>query len=368
MNDWTWPLVYAALFIESFVAGMLLVPLAVKLAYRWGFHAQPGGRHTHSLPTPTLGGLAIVWGAALTVLANLGLAFVLRGWLAARFPEVGRYLVNIPSVLGKLGAIGVGALAMWALGLVDDKKPLGPKVKLAVMVLATLPLLAAGIRIQGFLPWPWLGVVVTVLWILFLTNSFNFLDNMDGLCAGVAAVVCAAFGLISWFAGEWFMTAIYAVLAGSLLAFLWHNFHPARLFMGDNGSLFVGYTIASLSILATYYERGVQTRLPVLTPLIVLGVPIFDTVSVLWIRWRSGQPLMRGDRNHFSHRLLDLGMSAPRAAIFIYIVTGAVALGAIPLRTAGLKGSAAVVIQTALLFWIVYMIERTAKRNGNRSR
>jgi UDP-GlcNAc:undecaprenyl-phosphate GlcNAc-1-phosphate transferase len=266
--------------------------------------------------------------------------------------------------LRPLIAILVGAVAMSILGLVDDKLGLGPKLKLGVQILATLPLLWAGVRIQGFLPWPWLGALATVVWIVFLTNSFNFLDNMDGLSSGVACIVSLAFFLVSFFAGEWFIAGLHAALAGCLFGFLVHNTHPARLFMGDNGSLFIGYLIGCLSVLSTYYKTGVPTALPFLTPVIILGVPIFDTLSVMWIRMREGRPLMRGDRNHFSHRLTDLGMSQKRAVGFIYVVTAAMALGAAPLRSVDGFGAAAILCQTALLFYIIHRIERWGARRA----
>jgi UDP-GlcNAc:undecaprenyl-phosphate GlcNAc-1-phosphate transferase len=207
-----------------------------------------------------------------------------------------------------------------------------------------------------------MGAVATVVWVVFLMNSLNFLDNMDGLTGGISMIVSVAFALVAFSAGKWFMAAIFVTLAGSLAGFLIHNFHPAKLFMGDNGSLFLGYIIAALSIQCNYSDPNAPTILPMLTPLIVLGVPIFDTVSVLWIRWRAGKPLMQGDKNHFSHRLLDLGMSQRRAALLIYFLTAAVALGAIPLRTASLPGGCAILLQTALVFLAIYHIERAAQR------
>ena len=339
----------------------LLVPATTVLARRWGFLAHPGDRHAHLEPTPVLGGVAIAGGFFAVLLANLVLARWAYPALAERLPAVARYLPNVPSRFKELGAVSGGALAVWLLGLIDDRRALGPWLKLACMALATLPLVWAGVRIEAFVPLPWVGAAATVVWLVFLMNSFNFLDNMDGLCAGVAAIVTLAFGLIAFYAGQWFMAAIYAVLAGALLGFLRHNFSPARLFMGDNGSLFVGYLIGALSVQSTFYEQDVPTVWPVITPAIVLGVPIFDTLSVLWIRWRTGRPLMQGDRNHFSHRLVDLGMSPRRAVTFIYVVTAAVALGAVPLRKVGQAGALAILAQAALLFWVIYRIERTAK-------
>ncbi|MFP4382173.1 MAG: nucleotide exchange factor GrpE [Candidatus Sumerlaeia bacterium] len=358
-----WLLAYGLLLLETFVLAAILAPLTIPLARRAGYEAGGGGRHIHRGAMTTLGGLAVVGSFLIVVVGNAWGAWIFRDFLLERFPAVGRYAANIPSVSRQLGAILIGGLIMCILGLLDDRFNLGPRLKLAIMILATVPLLLADVRIHGFLPWPWLAAVVTVLWVVFLTNSFNFLDNMDGLSSGIAAIVCLAFMLISIFAGEWFIAGLYAALAGALLGFLAHNFYPARLFMGDNGSLFVGYMIGSLSILSTYYESGVPTSLPVLTPLIVLGVPIFDTLSVMWIRLREGRPLMEGDRNHFSHRLTDLGMSQRRAVTFIYIVTAAVALGAVPLRTVGGLGGLAIVAQVGLLFWVIHRIERWGKKN-----
>ena len=364
MNNWTWLGVYAALLVEAFLVAMAFVPLSIRLARRLGWVSQPSraDRHLHTDSMPIMGGVAIVAAFLVVIAANLAAAHLLHGWLADRVPSVGAYVANIPSAFKQLGAVLAGGLVMHAMGLVDDRRPLPPALKLLIMVLAALLLVWAGVSIRGFLPWPWLGAVLTVGWVVLLTNSFNFLDNMDGLCAGVAAIVVLAFGAVSFLAGEWFMAAIYSVLGGVLLGFLWHNFSPARLFMGDGGALFVGYMIGALSVLATYYERGVQTQLPVVTPLVVLGVPIFDTVSVMWIRWREGRPLMQGDRSHFNHRLVDLGMSPRRAVTFIYVITAVVALGALPLRWVPVPGALAILAQTALVFWIIHRIERTARR------
>jgi len=366
ITHWHWLIIYIALFAQALILALLLVPLSMRIAVGFGFVAYPGGRHIHAKPMPVLGGMAISGSFLLILFLNIVLAHLMRDRFPQQFVGVASYIANIPSRFPQLGAIVLGALAMSVLGWFDDKKPLGPKIKLLLMVAAALPLPLAGIRIQGFLPFPWLAAIITVVWVVFLTNSFNFLDNMDGLCGGVAAIVTIAFGLISFFAGELFMTAIYAVLAGALLGFLWHNFSPARTFMGDNGSLFIGYMIGALSILSTYYEKGVPTTLPVLTPIIVLGVPLFDTLSVLWIRWRNRKPLMHGDKNHFSHRLVDLGMQPRRAVTFIYVVTAAMALGALPLRSADRLGGIAIFAQMGLIFWIIYRLERTAKRKRER--
>src|SRR5690606_26360043 len=170
-------------------------------------------------------------------------------------------------------------------------------------------------------------------------------DNMNGLSAGVAVVCAFSFYLVSRNGGEYFMMAMFAALAGSAAGFLPYNFPRARLFMGDSGSLFLGYMFAALSIMVTYYDAGVPSQLPVVAPLIVLGVPLFDTLSVMWIRWRNGKPLMQGDQNHFSHRLVVLGFSRTAAVVFIWGVTFTMGLAAVNLRWLPMEGAIIVLTQ-----------------------
>ncbi len=362
MAHWSWLFVYLLLFGEALALALVMMPSGMRLGRRKGFTAEPGGRHIHHQTTPTLGGAVIVGAFIGVIIGNAVLGMLFAPLLKSLLPDaVGIYLPNIASKVLPLAAILAGAILMFIMGLVDDRKGLGPKFKLFVQLLAAFLLIMAGVRVHGFLP-AWMGILITIIWMVFITNAFNFLDNMDGLCGGVAFITSVAFGLNAFFAGEWYVTAVFVTLAGALLGFLRYNFFPARIFMGDNGSLFIGYIIAALSIVATYYESDVPTAWPILTPLIILGVPIFDSVSVLWIRLREGRPLMQGDKCHFSHRLTDLGMSRRRAVTFIYIVTAAVALAAIPLRTVNNFGALAILVQTALVFLIIYRIERRARR------
>jgi UDP-GlcNAc:undecaprenyl-phosphate GlcNAc-1-phosphate transferase len=254
---------------------------------------------------------------------------------------------------------------MFALGAIDDLRPLGPKLKLAIQIVATLPLLAAGAHIHGFLPAP-LGMALTVLWIVLLTNSFNLLDNMDGLSASVALVVCLVLTLAAWQGGQFWMPALFLCLAGALGGFLLYNFHPASMFMGDSGSLTIGYLVSVFSILITYTGQGSQavTGLPVLMPLAIMGVPLFDTLSVMFIRWRAGKPLMLGDRNHFSHRLLAMGFGVRGAALTIALLTGACGLLALPLRRLPLGQALIQLAGLTMLFGVVVALELTGRRGA----
>jgi len=366
LSGLNWPLAYLILFVSALLLSWRLTPAAGRLGRRFGLVDVPGGRKQHRGPTPRSGGIALF----ATCWLVIGAA-VAGGLLAGRLGDGGPVLAiarNMPRVLPQFGALALGAAWIFAVGLWDDRRPLRPIVKLGCQILAAAPLLLSGVQIVSFLPWQWLGGALTVAWIVLLINSFNFLDNMDGLSAGVGAIVAAVLAWISWRADEYLMTAMFVTLAGALLGFLRHNFAPARIFMGDSGSLFLGYMLAALTVRATYYKLGVPTRLPVLTPLIVLGVPLFDTCSVLWIRWREGRPLMQGDRNHFSHRLVDLGMTQRGAVVFIYLTTLCVALGALLLRQLNLLGALLVALQTVLWFVIIYSIERLGKRaSANRA-
>jgi len=357
----SWPACYAVLFVGSVALAWGLTPRAAALGRRWGLVDLPGGRKTHRGPMPRSGGIALFATFWLVVAVGVFAATCVQKGVMQDAP-ITPIARNIPKVLPQLLAVALGSLWIFLVGVWDDRRPLPPSVKLVCQIAAAAPLVAAKIHIVSFLPWAWMGYLLTMVWVVLLINSFNFLDNMDGLSAGVGAIVAAVLAWISFQSGEWLMTAMFVALAGTLLGFLRHNFSPAAIFMGDSGAMFLGYMFGALTVLATYYKRGTPTRLPILTPLIVLGVPLFDTCSVLWIRWRAGRPLSQGDRNHFSHRLVNLGMSERGAVVFIYLTTLCVALGALPLRDLNLTGALLVTVQTVLWFVILYFIERLGKR------
>jgi UDP-GlcNAc:undecaprenyl-phosphate/decaprenyl-phosphate GlcNAc-1-phosphate transferase len=351
-----WFTLYILVLIGSFGVSVFLCAQARRLGLRWGLMDKPSGRKAHLKPIAMTGGWGL-FGAFMIIVAG-GVA--VSGPLAARLPsffsQIKPYLNNIVGIRGEILAVLAGTSLVFIVGLWDDVRPLGPWTKLAGQVAATLPLLAAGISIRGFLPAP-AGWLLTAVWIVLLTNSFNLLDNMDGLCASVALVICLVLSLAALQAGQLWIPALFLCLAGSLAGFLIFNFHPASLFMGDAGSLTVGYLMAVFSILVTYYQKGVPSGLPVLVPLAVMGVPLFDTLSVMFIRWRAGRPLMVGDRNHFSHRLLAMGFTVREAAAAIALLTGATGLLALPLRFLGLRAALIHLAGMCMLFGVIVSLE-----------
>lgn len=354
---------YFLLALQAFVFGLLLVPVARIFGERFGFVDPVNPAKIHSEPKVRCGGLGIWLAFMLCLLLDVVILLSLRG--SNVLPaHLAPYAANIHFVAPKLVAVLAGATLMFATGLIDDRKNLRPLIKLALQIASAFPLIAAGITARAFIGADWINALLTIAWVVLLTNAFNFMDNMNGLSSGVAAVCAFNFFLISRSGDEYFMMAMFALLFGSILGFWRYNFPQAQLFMGDSGSLFIGYMLAALSILVTYYEKGVPTQLPVIAPLIILGVPIFDTASVLYIRWKNKKPFMQGDHNHFSHRLVALGFSRRDAVLFIYLLTLTIGLTGITLKHLDWTGAIIALVQTALFFLIIYFLERTAQKSN----
>jgi UDP-GlcNAc:undecaprenyl-phosphate GlcNAc-1-phosphate transferase len=319
----------------SFAAALVLTPLAALVARRAGVVDRPGGRKTHGRPMPLLGGAAILGG-------------VLAGAFAG-------------AVLGRFAAILAAAGAVFAVGLLDDCRGAPVWLRLVVEAAAAAAVVASGTRATFLVGHAWIAIPVTIVWIVGITNAFNLLDNMDGLSAGVAAIAAIMFMLVCVGTMQVAEAGALASVAGAAAGFLVFNFKPARVFMGDAGSLALGFLLGSLSVEMTFY-RYEGTLLPLAAPLLVLALPLFDTASVLWIRFRRGAALTTGDRNHFSHRLVALGMSERAAVVTIYLAATAIGIGAVLLKDLSWWGGALLLAQAALVFGIVVMMETSGMR------
>jgi UDP-GlcNAc:undecaprenyl-phosphate GlcNAc-1-phosphate transferase len=325
----------------------------------------PGGRKAHALPTPLLGGAGIYAAFVLALFSQL-LGFFLfkevpffRTHFAFLAEQENRLLLVLPKLLAILG----GATMMLVLGFIDDRRGAGfsYKLKFALQIIAAGVPVAAGVS-TSFMPSVTLNALVTIAWVVGITNAFNLLDNMDGLSAGIAVIAATIFLVITAAQEQVFSAMIFALLAGAILGFLLHNFHPAKIFMGDTGSLFLGYIFAALSITSSYVVPTSANLLPVLTPLLILSLPIFDTLSVMIIRHKEGRPLFIGDRRHFSHRLVELGMSQRGAVIFIYLVALSVGVAAALLPYLPLWGQILVLLQTVAIYLMITILMHVAKR------
>lgn len=356
----------ASLLGASFGLGFGLSSLARRVAPHFGLVDNPGGRKAHRQPTPLGGGVAI-W-LTMVVMLALGSVLVSRG--SPLLPaELARHAGGLQARGGEMALIlGLATLVM-LMGLADDRFGLSWKLRLGVQIGLAAILVASGARVTLF--WPFdlypFSAVVTVLWVVGLTNSFNFLDNMDGLAGGVGLIAAALFASAQHQVGGLFVPAVLLILVGALGGFLVLNRYPARLFMGDAGSNFLGFLLGSLTVVGTFTrpEQGFSA-FGVLTPLLVMAVPLYDTTSVISIRLREGRSPFQADRSHFSHRLVDRGLTPPRAVWTIYLVTLTAGLGALLLPGLGSTAAGLVVAQTCCLLGVVASLEWSSNRSERR--
>jgi len=353
------------------VVGPFLLALAgTYIVRRWArrveFVDRPSGHKRHAAPVALGGGIAILVAVCVPIVAGPLLALLVKDGAPPRWlPElIVVHLDGIASKLASIIAIVAGAVVLHIVGLLDDRRALGPWAKLIVQVIVALFIAGVvGIRAVEALPAP-LSVAVTVLWIVLITNAFNFLDNMDGLSAGVAAVSAAIFALASMAAGQVFVPMLALVLVGAALGFLVFNFSPATIFMGDAGSLVIGYLMSVLTILTTFYDPAQGLKpLGVFVPVVVLAVPLYDTFSVVFHRVRLGKSPLVGDRRHFSHRLVKRGLSPRGAVLTVYLATAATGLPAIILPRVDWLGAILILVQCVCVVAIIAVLEHAAPAN-----
>ena len=359
-------ILYIIIFVEAFVVTLFAAPPVMRLAFRLGIVDKPGARKVHRTPKPLLGGVAIFAAFFLVVVGNLVGFHLLMGttWVRQHLSFMVRVAPLLYTVLPRLGLVLAGAFAIHLLGLVDDafKDVISYKVKFIIQILIATGLALAGIR-TAFMPLEALDVLVTIIWIVGISNSFNLLDNLDGLTAGVSLISALLLFGIAVLQGQIFFAFMLIALAGACAGFLIHNFHPAKLFMGDSGSLFLGYIFGVLTVMGSYVVETSASLLPVVLPILILSVPLYDTFSVMFIRWREKRPLFLGDKSHFSHRLLALGMSHRQAVIFIYLVSFCVGIAATLLPYVSLAGSIVILIQAAIIYLLITSLILIGKRN-----
>lgn len=307
-------------YLLAWISGFAITGLTLPGWRAWCRRARllddPGHRKIHREPIPLAGGLAVFTGLVVPLLvagAVLG-----SGWFEGDLIE--RYRYGLGRRVGQLATVLLGAFGMVLLGWWDDWRELSPGRKLAGQALLALAVALSGVRVTLFVPSALFAVGITVVWILAVTNAVNIMDNMNGLCAGLGAIGAFYFALAAGLAGQYLVTVLALLTAGALLGFLPYNYPKASVFLGDSGSHLVGYLLAVLAILPEYHSTVRPAPLAVVTPLLVLAVPLADMAMVMWIRWRLGRPVYVGDTNHLSHRLVRRGMTQARAVLFIWLL------------------------------------------------
>jgi UDP-GlcNAc:undecaprenyl-phosphate GlcNAc-1-phosphate transferase len=376
-DDLIWFIAGAGL--PSFLVSWLATAAMHRLAPRVGLIDRPGARKVHTIPTPLGGGLGIWCGMMVTfAIGTAALMVVMRLDAAAQERFVPafavRHLAGLWDRIGELWILLACGTILSLLGLLDDRFGLDWRLRLGIqLAVALFCVVQQGWQLTAFISLPgisWLcSVALSTLWIVALINSFNMLDNMDGLSSGVAALAAgflAAMLLLNpdpvTQRPQLFVAGFLIVLLGSILGFWLHNRPPARIFMGDAGSYLIGFSIAIATLLATYTSYQGTTPWAVLAPLCVMAVPLYDMVTVLYIRWREGRSLFQGDKSHFSHRLVVLGFTKRSAVSTILLLTGTCGLGALLLHRVDWTGAVLIVLMIGCVLWLIALLESTARR------
>lgn len=356
------------------VVSAIVTALMRKWAPGLGLVDQPAERKVHVTPTPLGGGVGIWCGVMLSMAAAQGLVYVLATNADARAMIPEEIGVDFNAVLDRsatLWAVLFGGTILAAMGLLDDRKPQSWKLRLLVQVCVAGAIVAGGVRATVFVEAPIVGAILTALWILVLVNAFNFLDNMDGLSSGVALIASVMFAAVMLTATgdpRWLVGGVLLVLVGSIAGFLvFHNWPPAKIFMGDSGSYFIGWMLACLTVMGTFYAPGLGGRHVMLAPLCVLAVPLYDFSSVVFIRLKEGRSPFQPDKKHFSHRLVELGLRPRNAVLTIHLATITTGLGALLLyRVPDWPGALQIVLLILCVLAIIAVLETAARRrNGS---
>lgn len=338
------------ILLISFFESLVFTWIAMKAAAKLGILDQPAARKIHKKPVPLLGGVAVFAAFSLALLLNFRFSLGLKG-------------------------IVLGSLILMLAGVVDDIRGLSARFRLLLQVLCSSIVIAHGVCLNTF-PSAWaagnvLNIVLTVLWMVGMTNAINFMDGADGLATGMAVIASGAFFFIAYQTGQTYFAFLTMALAGACLGFLVFNFHPAKIFLGDAGSSFLGFSLASLAVMGEWAEKNPIVALAI--PTLILAVPIFDIVYI------SVSRVARGDvkdfqgwieyvgKDHLHHRLAAMGFSHRESVTFIYLICAVFAVGALTLRGATTQQSLLLVLQAFIILTVITVLmivgnENMAKR------
>ena len=320
---------YVVAFTVALAVAYFTTPWVKGMAIKAGALDAPDDRKVHKKPRPRMGGIAIYLGFVLAVLASM---------------HVSREIVGLL----------LGGTVIMMVGIIDDMYQLSAKVKLLGQIAAAMVLVAFHIRIE-WLTNPFgemlyvdrFSVPLTILWVVGLTNTVNLIDGLDGLAAGVSTIASITILLVALQQNFWTVAILTAALAGAALGFLQHNFNPAKIFMGDTGSMFLGYMLAAVSILGTVKSAA---TIALVVPIMALGLPIMDTAFAILRRYRNGRPIFKPDKGHLHHRLLDLGLTQKQAVLLMYVISGCLGISAIALTEVNKFLGACIIVMLLAVF------------------
>ncbi len=294
---------YLPLIIFSFLAAFVATPLIGRVATHTGFVDEPKPHKMHVRPMPLLGGLAIYIALCVAL-----------------------FQVDFSAEWLPMLAVGVGATLLMLVGLWDDRRGIAPRAKLLAQIAAALLVTAAGVRVN-ITPWPAVDILISLFWFVGITNAVNLMDNMDGLAAGTSAVSALFFTILAASAGQGLVASLAAAVTGASLGFLYYNISPAMIFMGDTGSLLLGFLLAVIGV--RYAPSGLPLGSTWMVPIVIMGLPIFDTTLVTFSRLVNRRPVSQGGTDHTSHRLARIGLGNHRAVFSMYLAAGVLGILAV---------------------------------------
>ena len=307
---------FIAAFAGAGVTALLALPLWRSWCLRTNLVDDPGHRKIHDAPIPLAGGFAVLTGILLPLIIG---AILLKLGIV-KTSSAGLIVHGIDRRVIELAVLAFGAVAITLLGWLDDKHELKALPKFIGQIVIAIAVAAACKRITLFVHSEVFSYAITILWLLTVINAFNFMDNMNGLCAGLGAIGAFLFALIAAAKGEYLVAITGFLMCGALVGFLPWNFPHARAFLGDAGSHLVGYLLAVMAILPHFYTRQEPHPLAVLAPLLVLAIPLIDLAQVSLFRTLNQKPFWIGDTNHLSHRLVRAGFSRTHAVLILWLV------------------------------------------------
>lgn len=378
-------LLVVLLILVGLAISLPLTALLIRLGHRAGTLDTPGAAGHIKLElraVPNIGGIAIFWAVAMPMIVGLaGVWSIGDSTLQHWFPPLNDSLLQrVRETTPTAAAMLCCMAALHVTGLIDDRRSLSPWSKFAVQfgVAAVMTiwfdvrLLTAVDNYLSLGPAP--SIIITMLWIVVITNAVNFMDNMDGLAGGVAAIAATLFMIATILNAQWFIAGTLALLIGALVGFLVFNFPPAKIFMGDGGSLVIGFLLAILTARTTYYDP-MQADYAlgggwygVFMPVIVLAIPLYDFITVSLLRISQGKSPLVGDHQHFSHRLVQRGLSRRGAVIVIWGATAVTGIGGISLGSLQAWQALLVGVQTLLVLMIIALLEHASRRMASPDR
>lgn len=330
---------YVLAFVIAAGVTLLLTPGVIFLARRTGALDRPDPRKVHHRPVPRIGGLGIY-----------------LGFMAAMLAMVSSVALE-PEVRFELWGLLLGGTLIVILGLIDDYKNLPAKVKLAGQIVAAAVLVVGfDVRIDfitdpfgDYLFLEWFAVPATLFWIVGLTNTVNLIDGLDGLAAGVATIASITIFLVALQEQIGLVAVFTAALAGAAVGFLYYNFNPAKIFMGDSGSMFLGYMLAGISVIGAVKSAA---TIALIVPILALGLPIMDTTFAIIRRYRGHVPIFKPDKGHLHHRLLDLGFTQRQAVLLMYVISAVLGVSAVALTE--VSGQIAILIVCVVVAAVLF--------------